>query len=175
MDQLKGFLRLLAAIILILVGLLFTLGAFGAGGSIGWIPIGLISLALGLVLIWPRVRLFLDSRARKVVSKGASISSRSRPTTLSRPKYRKQTYVWSKEVITQNLLIFLGSLVIVFGLGMAGFALIKASEELGGTLLVGGLPIALLFFAGAFAGAMRGLVSLYIVLNLTIRHFLLRR
>lgn len=42
----------IAAAILIFFGVLFIWGAFGEGGQGGWIIIGLISVAIGLVLIF---------------------------------------------------------------------------------------------------------------------------
>lgn len=42
----------IAAAILIFFGVLFIWGAFSPQGSIGWIPIGLISVGIGFVLIW---------------------------------------------------------------------------------------------------------------------------
>jgi Na+/melibiose symporter-like transporter len=42
----------IAAAILIFFGVLFIWGAFGQGGSGGWIVVGLISVAIGLVLIF---------------------------------------------------------------------------------------------------------------------------
>jgi hypothetical protein len=42
----------LAAAILIFFGVLFIWGAFSPNGSPGWILIGLISVAIGFVLIW---------------------------------------------------------------------------------------------------------------------------
>ncbi len=38
--------------ILIFFGVLFIWGAFSPSGSVGWIGVGLISVAIGLVLIW---------------------------------------------------------------------------------------------------------------------------
>lgn len=42
----------IAAAILIFFGVLFIWGAFSPDGSPGWIPIGLISVAIGFGLIW---------------------------------------------------------------------------------------------------------------------------
>lgn len=42
----------IAATILIFFGVLFIWGAFSSDGSIGWIPIGLISVGIGFGLIW---------------------------------------------------------------------------------------------------------------------------
>ena len=42
----------IAAAILIFFGVLFIWGAFSPQGSIGWIPVGLISVGIGFVLIW---------------------------------------------------------------------------------------------------------------------------
>jgi hypothetical protein len=42
----------IAAAILIFFGVLFIWGAFSPDGSIGWIPIGLISVGIGFGLIW---------------------------------------------------------------------------------------------------------------------------
>lgn len=42
----------LAAAILIFFGVLFIWGAFSPQGSTGWIAIGLISVVIGMVLIW---------------------------------------------------------------------------------------------------------------------------
>lgn len=42
----------IAAAILIFFGVLFVWGAFGAQGSLGWIPVGLISIGIGFGLIW---------------------------------------------------------------------------------------------------------------------------
>jgi hypothetical protein len=42
----------IVAAILIFFGVLFIWGAFSPEGSIGWIPVGIISVAIGLVLIW---------------------------------------------------------------------------------------------------------------------------
>jgi hypothetical protein len=38
--------------ILIFFGVLFIWGAFSPDGSMGWIPVGIISVSIGLVLIW---------------------------------------------------------------------------------------------------------------------------
>jgi DNA-directed RNA polymerase subunit RPC12/RpoP len=42
----------IAAAILIFFGVLFIWGAFSPEGSVGWIPIGLISVGIGFGLIW---------------------------------------------------------------------------------------------------------------------------
>ena len=42
----------IVAAILIFFGVLFIWGAFSLEGSVGWIPVGVISVAIGLVLIW---------------------------------------------------------------------------------------------------------------------------
>ena len=42
----------IAAAILIFFGVLFIWGAFSPNGSVGWIPIGLISVGIGFGLIW---------------------------------------------------------------------------------------------------------------------------
>jgi hypothetical protein len=42
----------IAAAILIFFGVLFVWGAFSPDGSVGWIPIGLISVGIGFGLIW---------------------------------------------------------------------------------------------------------------------------
>jgi len=42
----------LAAAILVFFGVLFVWGAFGEGGSPGWLIVGAISIAAGLILIW---------------------------------------------------------------------------------------------------------------------------
>ncbi len=42
----------IAAAILIFFGVLFVWGAFSPQGSSGWILVGLVSIGLGLVLIW---------------------------------------------------------------------------------------------------------------------------
>lgn len=42
----------ISAAILIFFGVLFIWGAFGAEGQIGWIPVGLISVAIGFGLIY---------------------------------------------------------------------------------------------------------------------------
>lgn len=42
----------IAAAILIFFGVLFIWGAFSPDGSVGWIPIGLISVGIGFGLIW---------------------------------------------------------------------------------------------------------------------------
>jgi hypothetical protein len=42
----------IAAAILIFFGVLFIWGAFSPDGSLGWIPIGIISVAIGFGLIW---------------------------------------------------------------------------------------------------------------------------
>lgn len=47
--------KIIAAIvgaILIFFGILFVWGAFGANGQGGWILVGIISAAIGLVLVW---------------------------------------------------------------------------------------------------------------------------
>ena len=51
MDPVKIILYIAAAI-LIFFGVLFIWGAFSDTGSIGWIPVGIISVAIGFVLIW---------------------------------------------------------------------------------------------------------------------------
>jgi len=42
----------IAAAILIFFGVLFIWGAFSPEGSVGWVPIGLISVGIGFGLIW---------------------------------------------------------------------------------------------------------------------------
>lgn len=42
----------IAAAILIFFGVLFIWGAFSPSGSSGWIPVGVISVGIGLGLIW---------------------------------------------------------------------------------------------------------------------------
>jgi DNA-directed RNA polymerase subunit RPC12/RpoP len=42
----------IAAAILIFFGVLFIWGAFSPTGSVGWIPIGIISVGIGFGLIW---------------------------------------------------------------------------------------------------------------------------
>jgi len=42
----------IAAAILIFFGILFVWGAFSPDGSIGWILVGIISIAIGFVIIW---------------------------------------------------------------------------------------------------------------------------
>jgi hypothetical protein len=42
----------IAAAILIFFGVLFIWGAFSPDGSIGWIPVGLISVGIGFGIIW---------------------------------------------------------------------------------------------------------------------------
>jgi len=42
----------IAAAILIFFGVLFIWGAFSPEGSVGWIPVGLVSVAIGFGLIW---------------------------------------------------------------------------------------------------------------------------
>ena len=42
----------IAAAILIFFGVLFIWGAFSPEGSLGWIPVGLISVGIGFGLIW---------------------------------------------------------------------------------------------------------------------------
>jgi hypothetical protein len=42
----------IVAAILIFFGVLFIWGSTGQGGSLGWIPIGIISVGIGLVLIF---------------------------------------------------------------------------------------------------------------------------
>jgi hypothetical protein len=42
----------IAAAILIFFGILFIWGAFSPTGSVGWIPVGLISVGIGFGLIW---------------------------------------------------------------------------------------------------------------------------
>jgi len=42
----------IAAAILIFFGVLFIWGAFSPSGSTGWIPVGVISVGIGLGLIW---------------------------------------------------------------------------------------------------------------------------
>jgi len=42
----------IAAAILIFFGVLFIWGAFSPDGSVGWIPVGLISVLIGFGLIW---------------------------------------------------------------------------------------------------------------------------
>jgi DNA-directed RNA polymerase subunit RPC12/RpoP len=50
----------IAAAILIFFGVLFIWGAFSPDGSTGWIFVGIISIGLGLILIW------LGSRSKPV-------------------------------------------------------------------------------------------------------------
>lgn len=42
----------IAAAIILFFGILFIWGAFSPDGSVGWIAIGLISVAIGFLLIW---------------------------------------------------------------------------------------------------------------------------
>jgi hypothetical protein len=42
----------IAAAILIFFGVLFIWGAFSPEGSVGWIPVGLISVGIGFGIIW---------------------------------------------------------------------------------------------------------------------------
>jgi hypothetical protein len=42
----------IAAAILIFFGVLFIWGAFSSQGSLGWIPVGVISVGIGFVIIW---------------------------------------------------------------------------------------------------------------------------
>ena len=42
----------IAAAILIFFGVLFIWGAFSPQGSLGWIPVGVISVGIGFVIIW---------------------------------------------------------------------------------------------------------------------------
>lgn len=42
----------LAAAILIFFGVLFIWGAFSPDGSVGWIPVGLVSVGIGFAIIW---------------------------------------------------------------------------------------------------------------------------
>ncbi len=42
----------IAAAILIFFGVLFIWGAFGASGQGGWLIVGVLSVAIGLVLVW---------------------------------------------------------------------------------------------------------------------------
>lgn len=42
----------IVAAILIFFGVLFIWGAFSPQGSTGWIPIGIITVGIGLVLVW---------------------------------------------------------------------------------------------------------------------------
>jgi hypothetical protein len=42
----------IAAAILIFFGIAFVYGAFSPSGSIGWIPVGVVSITAGLGLIW---------------------------------------------------------------------------------------------------------------------------
>jgi Na+/melibiose symporter-like transporter len=42
----------IAAAILIFFGVLFIWGAFGAQGQVGWILVGVITVAIGFVIIW---------------------------------------------------------------------------------------------------------------------------
>jgi len=42
----------IAAAILIFFGVLFIWGAFSPEGSVGWIPVGLVSVLIGFGLIW---------------------------------------------------------------------------------------------------------------------------
>lgn len=51
MDAVKIILYIAAAI-LIFFGVLFIWGAFSPTGSTGWIPVGIISVAIGFGLIW---------------------------------------------------------------------------------------------------------------------------
>ena len=46
----------IVAAILIFFGVLFIWGAFSPNGSTGWIPVGIITVGIGLVLIWVGVR-----------------------------------------------------------------------------------------------------------------------
>lgn len=58
----------IAAGILIFFGVLFIWGSFSPDGSLGWIPIGLISVAIGFGLIW------LGSRQKPVQSGPANVT-----------------------------------------------------------------------------------------------------
>ena len=51
MDAVKIILYIAAAI-LIFFGVLFIWGAFSPTGAAGWIPVGIISVAIGFGLIW---------------------------------------------------------------------------------------------------------------------------
>ncbi|MBN2548124.1 MAG: hypothetical protein JXB15_03115 [Anaerolineales bacterium] len=42
----------IAAAILIFFGVLFIWGAFSPDGSVGWIPVGVISVGIGFAIIW---------------------------------------------------------------------------------------------------------------------------
>ncbi len=68
MDVIKIILYIAAAI-LIFFGVLFIWGAFGPEGSTGWIPVGIISVAIGFGLIWLGSR-----RARQSEAEGSSIT-----------------------------------------------------------------------------------------------------
>jgi hypothetical protein len=56
----------IAAAILIFFGVLFIWGAFSPEGSVGWIPVGLVSVLIGFGLIW------FASRKKAVPSQGSS-------------------------------------------------------------------------------------------------------
>jgi len=68
MDAVKVILYIAAAI-LIFFGVLFIWGAFSPTGSTGWIPVGIISVAIGFGCIW------LASRRKPAeTSEGTSIT-----------------------------------------------------------------------------------------------------
>jgi hypothetical protein len=46
----------IVAAILIFFGVLFIWGAFSPQGSTGWIPVGIITVGIGLVLVWIGIR-----------------------------------------------------------------------------------------------------------------------
>jgi uncharacterized membrane protein len=68
MDPVKIILYIAAAI-LIFFGVLFIWGAFSDTGSIGWIPVGIISVAIGFVLIW-----FGSRRAKQAGAESSSVT-----------------------------------------------------------------------------------------------------
>ena len=52
--------------ILIFFGILFVWGAFSAQGQLGWIPVGVISIGIGLGLIWLAGRQAAGSQVQNV-------------------------------------------------------------------------------------------------------------
>lgn len=58
----------IAAAILIFFGILFIWGAFSEQGQTGWIPIGLVSVAIGFGLIW------LAARRKAVAGSGDNVT-----------------------------------------------------------------------------------------------------
>lgn len=58
----------IAAAILIFFGVLFIWGAFSPEGSVGWIPVGLVSVGIGFGLIW------FASRSKTVAGQAPQIT-----------------------------------------------------------------------------------------------------